>query len=133
MQIGERLSSNPANCNATPNSPGHMLFCHLRSQRASGSIPRKKGGWQALVIAVHLRLRIETLVDTDLPPLNGTASSERILVGANKGRQPMPRGQKELAEQITPELREVEVEVGRGKTVLEAVKKIGVMQPKSPA
>jgi len=29
-----------------------------------------------------------------------------------------------MAEQITPELREVEVEVGRGKTVLEAVKKI---------
>jgi succinate dehydrogenase/fumarate reductase-like Fe-S protein len=45
----------------------------------------------------------------------------------------MPRGKKELAEQIKPELREVEVEVGRGKTVLEAVKKIGVMQPKSPA
>jgi hypothetical protein len=44
----------------------------------------------------------------------------------------MPRGTKELAEQITPVLREVEVEVGRGKTVLEAVKKIGVMQPKSP-
>ena len=49
----------------------------------------------------------------------------------------MPRGKKELAKQITPELREVEVgvevEVGRGKTVLEAVKKIGVMPPKSPA
>jgi len=44
----------------------------------------------------------------------------------------MPRGKKELAEQITPELREVEVEVGRGKTVLEAVKKIAAMQPKSP-
>jgi hypothetical protein len=29
----------------------------------------------------------------------------------------MPRGKKELADQITPELREVEVEVGRGKTV----------------
>ena len=38
----------------------------------------------------------------------------------------MPRGKKELAEQITPELREFEVEVGREKTVLEAVKKIGV-------
>jgi transposase len=36
----------------------------------------------------------------------------------------MPRGKKELAEQI----REVEVEVGRGKTVLEAVKKIGVTE-----
>ena len=33
----------------------------------------------------------------------------------------MPRGKKELAEQIIPKLREVEVEVGRGKTVLEAV------------
>ena len=40
----------------------------------------------------------------------------------------MPRGKKELAEQITPELREVEVEVGRGKTVLEAVKTIGVTE-----
>jgi len=40
----------------------------------------------------------------------------------------MPRGQKELAEQIIPKLREVEVEVGRGKTVLEAVKKIGVTE-----
>ena len=38
----------------------------------------------------------------------------------------MPRGKKELAEQITPELREVEVDFGRGKTVLEVVKKIGV-------
>jgi len=44
----------------------------------------------------------------------------------------MPRGKKELAEQITPDLREVEIEVGRGKTVLEAVKKTGAMQPKSP-
>ena len=38
----------------------------------------------------------------------------------------MPRGKKELAEQIIPKLREVEVEVGRGKTVAAAVKKIGV-------
>ncbi len=38
----------------------------------------------------------------------------------------MPRGKKELAEQIIPKLREVAVEVGRGKTVAEAVKKIGV-------
>ncbi len=40
----------------------------------------------------------------------------------------MPRGKKELAEQIIPRLREVEVEVGRGKTVAEAVKKIGVTE-----
>ncbi len=40
----------------------------------------------------------------------------------------MPRGKKELAEQIIPKLRDVEVEVGRGKTVLEAVKKIGVTE-----
>ena len=40
----------------------------------------------------------------------------------------MPRGKKELAEQIIPKLREVEVEVGGGKTVLEAVKKIGVTE-----
>ena len=40
----------------------------------------------------------------------------------------MPRGKKELAEQIIPKLREVEVEVGEGKTVAEAVKKIGVTE-----
>jgi hypothetical protein len=40
----------------------------------------------------------------------------------------MPRGKKELAEQITPELREFEVGLGWGKTVLEAVKKIGVTE-----
>ena len=40
----------------------------------------------------------------------------------------MPRGKKELAEQIIPKLREVEVEVGRGKTVIEAIKKIGVTE-----
>jgi hypothetical protein len=40
----------------------------------------------------------------------------------------MPRGRKELAEQIIPKLREVEREVERGKTVAEAVKKIGVTE-----
>ena len=36
----------------------------------------------------------------------------------------MPRGKKEPAEQIIPKLREVEVEVGRGKTVAESVKRL---------
>ena len=40
----------------------------------------------------------------------------------------MPRGKAEQAEVIIPKLREVEVEVGRGKTVAEAVKKIGVTE-----
>ena len=42
----------------------------------------------------------------------------------------MPRGKKEPAEQIIPylSLREFEVEVGRGKTVIEAIKKIGVTE-----
>ena len=40
----------------------------------------------------------------------------------------MMRGKKELAEQIIPKLREVEVEVGRGKTVAESLKKIGVTE-----
>jgi transposase-like protein len=40
----------------------------------------------------------------------------------------MPRGKPEHAEQIIPKLREVEVELGRGKTVAEAVKKIGVTE-----
>lgn len=41
----------------------------------------------------------------------------------------MPRGKAEQAEVIIPKLREVEVELGRGKTVAEAVKKIGVIAP----
>jgi len=40
----------------------------------------------------------------------------------------MPRGKPEQAEQIIPKLREVEVELGRGKTVAEAAKKIGVTE-----
>ncbi len=40
----------------------------------------------------------------------------------------MPRAKPEHAEQIIPKLREVEVELGRGKTVAEAVKKIGVTE-----
>ena len=53
---------------------------------------------------------------------------ENLGVEQTKGGNQMPRGKKELAEQIIPKLREVEVEVGRGKTVLEAVKKIGVTE-----
>ena len=41
----------------------------------------------------------------------------------------MPRGKSEQAEQIIPMLREVEVELGSGKTVAEAVKKTGVHTP----
>jgi hypothetical protein len=62
------------------------------------------------------------------PPETAPLSERESGSGANQGRQPMPRGKKELAEQIIPKLREVEVEVGRGKTVLEAVKKIGVTE-----
>ena len=40
----------------------------------------------------------------------------------------MSRGKKEPAEQIIPQAASVEVEVGRGKTVAEAVKKIGVTE-----
>lgn len=40
----------------------------------------------------------------------------------------MPRGKPEQAEHVIPKLREVEVELGRGKTVAEAVKKIGVAE-----
>jgi putative transposase len=44
------------------------------------------------------------------------------------GALEMPRGKVEHAEVILPKLREVEVELGRGKTVAEAVKKIGVTE-----
>ncbi|MCX7403577.1 MAG: hypothetical protein NTY87_10860 [Planctomycetia bacterium] len=40
----------------------------------------------------------------------------------------MPCGKKELAEQIIPYAASVEVEVGRGKTVAESVKKIGLTE-----
>jgi putative transposase len=38
----------------------------------------------------------------------------------------MPRGKPGQAEHVIPKLRDVEVTLGRGKTVAEAVKKIGV-------
>lgn len=47
---------------------------------------------------------------------------------ATEGWQETPRGKPEQAEHIIPKLREVEVEVGRGKTVAEAVKKISVTE-----
>jgi len=40
----------------------------------------------------------------------------------------MPRGKQEPGEQILPKLQGVEVELGRGKTVAEAVTKIGVTE-----
>ena len=40
----------------------------------------------------------------------------------------MPRGKLEQAKHVIPKLREVEVELGRGKTVAEAVKKVGVTE-----
>lgn len=45
-----------------------------------------------------------------------------------EGGQTMPRGKKFAAEQIIAKLREAEVELARGKTVLEAAKKIGVTE-----
>jgi putative transposase len=49
-------------------------------------------------------------------------------MAATKGGQEIPRGKQEQAEQIIPKLREVEVEFGRGKTVTEAAKKIGLTE-----
>ena len=40
----------------------------------------------------------------------------------------MPRGKKVPAEQIIPYATSFEVDVGRGKTVIEAIKKIGVTE-----
>jgi hypothetical protein len=40
----------------------------------------------------------------------------------------MPRGKEALAEQILPKLREVEEQAGRGRTIAEVVKKIGVTE-----
>jgi len=67
---------------------------------------------------------------SDLPSLNSTTSRERFCQCQNQKRafHATRKERKELAEQIIPKLREVEVEVGRGKTVAEAVKKIGVME-----
>jgi len=53
---------------------------------------------------------------------------ERIWWCQNQRRAFHATRKERLAEQIIPKLREVEVEVGRGKTVAEAVKKIGVTE-----
>ena len=44
------------------------------------------------------------------------------------GGHEMPRGKAEHAEVIISKLREVEIELGSGKTVMESVKKIGVTE-----
>ena len=80
--------------------------------------------WSGLLFSCQRRVT----EDADLPPLNEATSGARIPGGRNKGGQEMPRGKPEQAEQIIPKLREVEVELGRGKTVAEAVKKIGVTE-----
>ena len=51
-----------------------------------------------------------------------------LRVEQTKGGNQCHAERRNWRQQITPELREVEVEVGRGKTVLEAVKKIGVTE-----
>jgi len=54
----------------------------------------------------------------DLPPLKPHHfQSENLEVVQTKGSKQMPRGKKEQAPADHPQLREVEVEVGRGKTV----------------
>ena len=50
------------------------------------------------------------------------------MVSKPKEGIPCHAERKNWRQQITPELREVEVEVGRGKTVAESVKKIGVTE-----
>jgi transposase-like protein len=53
---------------------------------------------------------------------------ENLWVVQTKGGHEMPRGKKLTAEQIIGKLREAEVELARGKTVPEVVRKIGVTE-----
>ena len=62
------------------------------------------------------------------PPSTRPLREREFRVAENKGGQEISRGKPEQAEQIIPKVREVEVELGRGKTVAEAVKKIGVTE-----
>jgi hypothetical protein len=81
------------------------------------------------LLGLSTRASNSGLLLIDLPPLNEATSGVRILgVAATKGGQEMPRGKPEQAEHVMPKLREVEVELGRGKTVAEALKKIDVTE-----
>jgi hypothetical protein len=64
----------------------------------------------------------------DLPPLNVALSEKESLVRQTKGGQEVPRGKKFMAEQIIGKLREAEVGLAQGKTVLEVVRKLGVTE-----
>jgi hypothetical protein len=55
------------------------------------------------------------------PPSTRPLRERESWAAAAKGGQEMPRGKAEQAEVIILKLREVEVELGRGKTVAEAV------------
>ena len=60
------------------------------------------------------------------PPSTAPLPERDSVSVKTKGGHSIPRGKKELAEQIIPYAASVEVEVGRGKTVAESVRKIGV-------
>ena len=47
--------------------------------------------------------------EADLPPLNGTTFRAIIWCVKTKGGHSIPRGKKEMAEQMIPKLREVQV------------------------
>jgi hypothetical protein len=64
----------------------------------------------------------------DLPPLNGTTPRERIWWCQNQRRAFNSTRKERTGRADHPQATSVEVEVGRGKTVAEAVKKIGVME-----
>ena len=71
----------------------------------------------------------EFLHRDDLPPLNSTTFRERFCQCENQ-RRTINATRKERTDRADHPLclREFEVEVGRGKTVIEAIKKIGVTE-----
>jgi len=72
---------------------------------------------------------VESSLEADLPPFNGTTQRERIWGQSHQMRafNATRKGKSGLS-RSSPMLREVEVDAGRGRTVAEAVQKIGVTE-----
>ena len=120
---------------AVVQSPLAIGDCHGPSLREPGAAPaapnryglpcRSGGAGQS---SGYLPQPMSTHGVVTCPPLTAPLPERDSVSVKTKGGHSMPRGKKELAEQIIPYATSVEVEVGRGKTVAESVKKIGVTE-----
>ncbi len=114
-----RTRGQPGVCSAaTEDSPANGTSIIL-VRRTSDSRAGRKFAWAPGGCGVH---------GSDLPPLNGTTPRARFCQCQNQRRAFHATRNERTGRADHPYAASVEVEVGRGKTVAESVKKIGVTE-----